>query len=164
MRKESDHYDPRRDSTPHACNDPSLSAKDFLYAIYRDPTFPLSVRINAAARLLPLTESVPRAVAPEPRCTIVIGGIPTEAQDHDNTNRQSFSPDHSNTHHPCDGHPGPANIETNTDPLSFDDIQAIKAVVQGLCPDADLSLVPDHLTLCECGHWMFYPCKCASMH
>ena len=61
----------------HACDDPSLSATEFLYAIYRDPTFPLSVRINAAARLLPLTESVPRPVAPEPRC-IVIGGIPTE--------------------------------------------------------------------------------------
>jgi hypothetical protein len=24
--------------------------------------------------------------------------------------------------------------------------------------------VPDHLTLCECGHWMLFPCKCASIH
>jgi hypothetical protein len=24
--------------------------------------------------------------------------------------------------------------------------------------------VPDHLTLCECGHWMLFPCKCASIN
>src|SRR5262249_38876272 len=104
------------------------------------------------------------AVAPEPRCTIVIGGIPTEAQDHNNTNQQPNLSDLSNTHRPPDGAPGPSNIETNTEPLSFDDIQQIKAAVQRLHPDADPSQVPDPLPLCECGHWMLYPCKCASVH
>ena len=148
----------------HPCDDPSLSATQFLYAIYRDPTFPISVRINAAARLLPLTESVPRAMAPEPRCTIVIGGIPTEDLDPDNTIQQSFSPSRSNTHHPHDGAPGPLTLREYAEPPTPDEIQQIKAAVQRLHPEADLSQVPDHLTLCECGHWMLFPCKCASVH
>jgi len=156
----------------HPCDDPSLSATQFLYAIYHDPTFPLSVRINAAARLLPFTESVPTAMAPEPRCTIVIGGIPTEAQDHDNRNQQSFLCDRSCSSHPHDGHPGPSNIETNTDPPTLIDysqpltptgIQEIKAAVHALQPNFDPSQ-PVPLYLCACGHWLTFRCNCVTVH
>jgi len=145
----------------HPCDDPSLSALDFLFAVMRDRSFPISVRMDAAARLLPLTKSVPRAVAPEPRCTIVIGGLPTEDQDRITQSDSHFSPgSHIPSNHSDDSQ-GPSTLREYTDPPTPEEIAEIKATVQRLCPDADLSQVPEP-RLCACGHWMFYPCNCVT--
>ena len=36
----------------HPCDAPGLTAEQFLYAVYRDRSLPLSTRIEAASRLL----------------------------------------------------------------------------------------------------------------
>ena len=160
----------------HAYDAPNISAKEFLLRVMHAPDVPIKDRIRAASSLLRL---FPHDWDP-PQLKYVIGGIPsscaraaglgTPSQDPDfsadgkNRNQQSFLSDRSYNHYPRDRAQGPSNIETNTEPLSFDDIQQIKAAVQRLHPDADLSQVPDHLTLCECGHWMLFPCKCASIN
>ena len=133
----------------HPCDDPSLSATQFLCAIYRDPTFPVATRIRAASLLLPLTESVPRAMTPEPRCTIVIGGIPTEAQDHDNRKTQLKDSVAEDNHRPFMTTPGPSYIEKTLEHLPLDEIIKIVARTD-----------PDSLPLCRCGHRMFFPCSC----
>jgi hypothetical protein len=45
-----------RESTGHPCDDPRLGPRAFLLAIMHDRQFPLATRMDAAARLLPLTE------------------------------------------------------------------------------------------------------------
>jgi hypothetical protein len=81
----------------HPCDAPGLSPKEFLLAVMHDTTLPLSTRIKAARDVAPYILAAPRPVA-QPRCTIVIGGIPTEHQEHDNTAgisesfRRSLSP------------------------------------------------------------------------
>jgi hypothetical protein len=144
----------------HPCDDPSLSALDFLFAVMRDRSFPISVRMDAASRLLPLTKSVPRAVTPEPRCTIVIGGLPTEDQDRITQNDSHFSPGSHIAPRPSDDSSSLLNLTRYTDPPTPEEILEIKAAVQRLCPDADVSQVPEP-RLCACGHWMFYPCNCS---
>jgi hypothetical protein len=178
VQKESDHYGLRRDSTPHPCNDPSLSATEFLYAVYRDRTFPMSVRIKAATALLPYTNSLPHSAGAAerptdipPRCKIVIGGLgpcdhgPASIPPGGSTENDSQNPEfaHKAPTHNLDP-PGSLNIEEIPPPLSFNEIQEIKAAIQRLHPDADLSHLPDHLQLCECGHWMPFPCKCVKLH
>jgi len=61
----------------HPCNAPSLGPLEFLQAVYRDASFPMSIRIDAARALLPYTEPPPgpRPTNSVPRCTIVIGGL-----------------------------------------------------------------------------------------
>ena len=166
-----DHYDPRRDSTPHPCNDPSLGPLEFLYAVMRDTTFPMSVRIDAAAKLLPFTESVPRPAKSVPRCTIVIGGLgpldkspSPEGTEQINTETQSFSSDRQGNSHPPHGHPGPSNLTTTLEPdyshpPSPSDLLQIKAVVDRLRPDLAHLPAPE-FHLCPCGHWITgtYPC------
>ena len=153
----------------HPCDDPTLSAVEFLRAVYRDHSFPMSVRIDAARGLLPYTE--PRATNSFPRCKIVIGGLGpcdhesgAHSPDGINTISQSKSDFRVDNHQPRCGDPGPPNIETNSHPLTFNEIQEIKAVVQRLLPDADLSQTPDHETLCKCGHWTIFPCKPVRTH
>ena len=158
----------------HACDAPGLTGTQFLYAVMRDRSLPLTTRIKAAGKLMQVEPDGP----PRPTVKIVIEGFPssilsqcqghesvTQAPDGKIGNQQSFPPEDSKTHHPHDDDPGDPNLmTTNTDPLTYDDIQQIKAAVQRLHPEADLSEVPDHLTLCECGHWLLYPCKCARIH
>jgi len=43
----------------HAYDDPSLDPLEFLQAVYRDQTLPMSIRIDAARALLPYTEPRP---------------------------------------------------------------------------------------------------------
>ena len=42
--------------TAHPCDAPGLGPRAFLLAIMHDRQFPLATRMDAAARLLPLTE------------------------------------------------------------------------------------------------------------
>jgi len=159
-----------QDPAPHAYDAPNLTPVQFMLAVMRDTTLPLSIRLDAASKVAPFTHPRPRPFESRlyesipHRGTIVIGGLPTEAQSETTEIGSHFSPS-SHIPVPHSGEPkAPVNIETIIDPLSPTDIQQIKSVVQRLHPDADLSQTPDHLTLCECGHWMLFPCKCASIH
>jgi hypothetical protein len=74
----------------------------------------------------------------------------TKDPDEKNTNQQLKSRESSQRPQAHDDDLRTPNIETtNTDPLSFDQIQQIKAVHQ-LCPDADLSQLPLASVSCAC--------------
>jgi hypothetical protein len=163
------------DLPSHACDNPDLNALEFLLAVMHDRTFPLSVRMKAAEGAAPYFTPRPGNSRHYPcvgyHLTYVIPDNLSLRQGHEprtpeqiNANSQSKSQIRSNSHHPSSETPAPLYTETNSYPLSFDDIQQIKAAVQRLHPDADLSQLPDHLTLCECGHWIPFPCKCASIN
>src|SRR6516225_6792222 len=138
----------------HTYNARNISARGFLLAVMHAPDVAIKDRIRAASSLLTL---FPHDWDP-PRLKYVIGGIPSQcarasqdpdfSPDRDNRNQQSNSPSRSYSSQPHDRPQAPVNIETNTEPLSPTDIQQIKAAVQRLQPHADLSQVPDHLTLC----------------
>ena len=93
-------------SIPHAYNDPNLSPIEFLQAVYRDASLPMSIRIDAARGLLPYTEPKPaRIPSSDVSCTIVIPPFEartpdTEAHEGDNRKSQSFSEIANNNHHP----------------------------------------------------------------
>ena len=74
----------------HACDAPGLAAKEFLYAIYRDPRLPMSTRIQAAKELLPFTESIPKPVVQGPTITIVIGGLKDPEQINEKSQLKEF--------------------------------------------------------------------------
>src|SRR5262245_42443376 len=156
--------------TIHLCDAPGLGPRAFLLAIMHDPQLPIHNRMHAAHKLLRIyvDESV------KPRLTYRIEGIPScnsssaEAEagtaDRITANDSDSSPLAQIPSRHSDEAKAAVNIETNTDTLTPTDIQQIKAKVQQLYPDADLSNTPDHLTLCECVHWMLFPCKCASIN
>jgi hypothetical protein len=73
VRTEFTHQDPG--PSPHAYNDPDLSAIEFLHAVMRAQHQPMAIRIEAARALLPFTNPYPRPTNSVPRCTIVIGGL-----------------------------------------------------------------------------------------
>src|SRR6516162_759717 len=157
----------------HAYDDPSLDPLEFLQAVYRDQTLPMSIRIDAARALLPYTEPRPaRAPSSHLGCKIIIGGLGsgTEAPEQDNGKSQSKSAIANNSHHPQSESPGPLYTETPSDPLPLidystpptpDEIQQIKAAVHALQPNFDPSQ-PIPLYLCGCGHWLTFPCDCAT--
>ena len=153
----------------------------------RDTTLPIAIRIKATEGAAPYFTPRPRPGASlhypcvSHHLEYVIGDNQalrealargtedqnsfTQDPDGDNANSQSFSSSASNNPQPRDDEPGDPNfMTTNSSPLTFDEIQEVKAAVQRLHPDADLSQLPDHLTLCECGHWVPFPCKCARIH
>src|SRR5262245_17554497 len=126
----------------HACDNPRLSGKEFLYAVMRDPALPITQRIKAAGKLMAIEPNGP----PRPSLTIVIGA----AEDPDGSNRdqQSFSPSRSNTHRPFPGGTGPSYIEKTLERMPLSEIIEI------------VSRTPEHLLpTCACGHKMFYPCS-----
>src|SRR5262245_27580247 len=145
----------------HAYNDPSLSATEFLRAVYCDPTLPMSIRIDAARGLLPYTEPPPGPRPTNsfpPRCTIVIGGLgpydqglSPEDPEQIVSETQSFSPSASNNPQPQSESPGPSYIEKILERMSLDEI--IKTVAN----------TPEHLLpICTiCNHPMMYPCSVA---
>jgi hypothetical protein len=148
----------------HAYDDPDLSPLEFLQAVYRDPLLPMSTRIDAARGLLPYTE--PRPMNSVIDCKVVIGGLGSSPEDPEQIVGETQSK--SVGAEPSSGTPGPLCTEMNSNPLyseppSPEEIEQIKAAVLALHPDADLSQLPEP-RLCECGHWMFYPCKCTSVH
>jgi len=153
---------------PHACDDPNLSAKEFLLAVMHDTTLPLSTRIKAARDVAPYFVAAPRPVAAV-TCKIIIpphdafflssGCEPRTlkevAKDPGQINANSQSKDEfapNNPHASCGG-PRPHNIERPSPDLSFEQILE-------LIRTTDL----DNLPLCECGHRMFFPCRPVREH
>jgi hypothetical protein len=146
----------------HPCDAPGLSPIEFLRACMHDTRLPLSVRMDAAARLLPLTESIRRPVRIS-EVKIVIGGInpqdsfapapdaPSEAHDGKIVNSQSNSADRSYSHRPFLTTPGPSFIEKTLERMSLSEIIQIVANT------------PDHLLpVCTiCNHPTVYPCSVA---
>src|SRR5215472_5918058 len=128
----------------HPCDAPGLSPKEFLQAIYRDRTLPMSLRIDAARGLLPYTEPRPTNSFP-PRCKIIIGGLGpyiaspeprSPADPTENHSQNPLSPNITLTH---DAEPpAPQNLTTNPEPSTFIDystpptpteLQEIKAAI-----------------------------------
>jgi len=152
----------------HAFNDPDLSAIEFLQAVYRDSSLPMSTRIDAARGLLPFTEPRPaRAPSSHVGCTIVIGGLgpcdhgsSPEDPATGSTGNHSQNPISSNTTLPHDGDTqAPENLTRYSDPPSSEDIQQITKAIHALRPDLAHLPTPE-FHLCPCGHWITgsYPC------
>src|SRR5215813_1452502 len=129
----------------HACDDPHLSATEFLYSVMRDSTQPIRDRIKAASKLLALEPHGP----PRPSLTIVIQ--PSQDPDRDNRNQQSFSPSRSYNPRPFLTTPGPSYIEKTLERIPLSEIIEI------------VSRTPEHLLpVCTiCNHPMMYPCSTA---
>src|SRR5262245_9741424 len=126
----------------HAYDAPGLSGKEFLYAVMRDPTLPITQRIKAADKLMAIEPNRP----PRPSLTIVIGAA--EDPDGKNSDRHSFSPSRTNTYRPFPGAPGPSYIEKILERIPLSEIIEI------------VSRTPEHLLpTCACGHKMLYPCS-----
>jgi hypothetical protein len=148
----------------HAYDDPGITAREFLLRVMRDKDTPVRTRMKAASELLRLFGNDGFG---SPRLTIVIGGIPdqdsvTRDPGADNRNQQPNLSDRSYSSQPHDRELGHPNFEERyLDPLSPDDIQQIKAAVQALHPNADLSSIPTP-HLCPCGHWIVGSCDCPS--
>ena len=154
----------------HPCDAPGLSPLQFLYAVFRDRTFPMSVRIEAARILLPLTEPRPASSVPSRiGCKIIIPELPTEALERLTANHSHFSasshivPSHSGE---TQGPPilrddtEPPNPEPFIDysqPLSPSEIEEIKAAVDRLRPDLSHLPAPQPHLCSHCGHWMVGP-------
>ena len=163
--------------SPHAYNDPDLSAIEFLYAVMRAKHQPMAIRIEAARALLPFTNPSTNSV---PRCTIVIGGLgpcdtaraqgpATEATE--NRSENLLSANTTLTHDQSTQ--APQNLTTIPEPSPFIDystpptpaeIEEIKAAVNRLRPDLAHLPTPE-FHLCPCGHWITgtYPC-CEALH
>jgi hypothetical protein len=172
----------------HRCDDPGLSPKEFLYAIMHDPTFQLSIRIDAAKALLSITASIPRPINHHIGCKIVIGGIPSEdlgpcdksgceprtpgqnsvaeAPEQINGNSQSFPRGRLNNPHPQSGPVAPVNIETNSHPPTLIDYSTPPTPDEIQQIKAAINKLRPNLAhlpipephLCACGHWIFGPC------
>jgi len=184
--KEFKAHAPGHNSTPprHAYDEPNLSPKEFLLAVMRSQHLPLTIRIKAAEGAAPYFTRRPGKTHVHPcvdaHLTYIIPdhprlreayeprtpeqAPPADSHEQNNENSQSFSNSPPNSCQPQLETQAPLNTETNSSPLTFEEIQEVKAAVQRLHPEADLSQVPDHLTLCECGHWVPFPCKCARIH
>jgi hypothetical protein len=122
--------------TEHACDDPKLTGKQFLYAVMRDRTLPLRTRIRAAGKLMHIEPDGP----PKPRCTIVIEGFPSDAVHTRTPESQSFSPSRSYSSHAQSETPGFPNID-----------EIISDIKSGNYPQPTLCTI--------CGHLMPYPCS-----
>jgi len=173
--------------SPHAYNDPDLSPIEFLQAVYRDASLPMSIRIDAARGLLPYTEPRPaRIPSSDVSCTIVIGGLGPCDTDRaqgppaDPTRNHSENPDRASKTLTHSGEaPAPVNIETTSNPPFLPEylqpqqgndystpptpaeLQEIKAAINALRPDLSHLPVPEP-RFCECGHWVFGYYSCCS--
>src|SRR5262245_29509875 len=110
----------------HPCNDPDLGPLEFLLAVMREPTFPISVRIKAAEAAAPYLTPRPGESRHYPcvghHLTYIIPCFPEDRPlrpDHDvtkdpeqiNANSQSFSHSASNSPLASCGGPRPQNTE-----------------------------------------------------
>ena len=172
MRTEFTHQN--QGPSSHVYNVPDLSPIEFLQAVMHAEHLPMATRIDAARALLPFTEPRPASVpSSHIGCTIVIGGLrpcdhgsaspSTEPRSPaDPTGFHSQNPFGAQITVPHDTEPGdPQNLTTIPNPPSLDEIREAKAVVDRLRPDLAHLLVPEP-RLCQCGHWMFYPCNCST--
>ena len=133
----------------HAYDAPDLSPIEFLQAIYRDASLPMSIRIDAARGLLPFTEPAPRPVVQGPTLTIVIGGIEDPEQIIGETQSNfDFRPAKPQ---PFWTTPGQSYIEKTLERMSLSEI--IKTIAN----------TPEHLLpICTiCNFPMMYPCSVA---
>jgi hypothetical protein len=148
----------------HAYDDPDLSPIEFLQAVYRDRTLPMSTRIDAARALLPYTEPRPANSFPA-RCKIIIGGLgpcdpssgPPEQPEQTNEKSQSFSSIANNNLQPQSETPGPSILRDYSIPPTPADLLSIKAAINNLRPDLAHLPIPEP-RLCACGHWVSSPC------
>jgi hypothetical protein len=140
-------------SEARAYNDPRLGAKGFLLAVMHAPDLLIRDRMDAAARLLRLYGE--ESFAP-PRFTHRIEGFDSDhhsscptargsvfehrgsSSDHppevDNRKSQSNLLSRSNNHPSHDGHPGPPNLTTNTDPPYLENIIVAGALASAALP------------------------------
>src|SRR5262245_10054988 len=132
---------------------------------------PMAVRIAAASALLPYTHPAPRSVIPplsyEPWSDIC-SPWPREEDPTGNHSENLVSLNKTLTRD--DEAVPPQNLETTPYPLPLVDysipptpaeLQQIKAAVHALQPNFDPSQ-PIPLYLCACGHWLTFPCDCAT--
>jgi len=96
--------------TTHTYDDPDLDPLAFLTAVYRATHLPMPTRVQAAAAILPFTNSVPRKVQGYVPCRIIIGGFGTNPSP-TNEESQSFSISRSDNRHPQSEDQGPSNTE-----------------------------------------------------
>jgi hypothetical protein len=171
-----------KDPPPHAYNDPSLSATEFLLAVMHATHLPMSTRLEAAKALLPFTNPYPRPTnSVPPRCTIVIPPFEPRTPHHGsadhgpspdptrNHSQNLVSPNIPVTHNLEAG--DPVNLTTIPSPLNIETPSNTPFV-------PDYSTPPDPAVfaaarkwglpephLCSfCGHWLTttYPdCICA---
>jgi hypothetical protein len=172
----------------HAYDDPDLTPIEFLQAVYRDSSLPMSIRIDAARGALPFTEPRP-ASSPSSHvgCKIIIPPLSLEPWSHicspwpREGDRASGCPECASG--PTRNHsenllsasitiphdaelPAPQNLTTNPEPSTFIDYSTppTPAELQEIKAAInrlrpDLAHLPiPELHLCRCGHWMFGPC------
>jgi len=162
----------------HPCDAPDISGTEFLYAVMRDRSLPLTQRIRAAGELMRLYPD--ESFTPSLKIIIPYQGSLTKDPGPDNTNQQANSPSRLYNPRPLPGAFGPSYIERTFDdptftdnqiddhyidyskPPSPDEIEEIKAAVHALRPDYDLPSHPLTLHLCACDHWLTFPCDCAT--
>jgi hypothetical protein len=156
-----------KDPPPHACNDPSLSATEFLLAVMHDPELPISIRIEAAKAAAPYTNPYPRPQTIPPRCTIVIPPFEPRTPDHEALpgsteihSQNLVSPNIPITH--ADEAGDPQNLTTIPSPQYLPDYSTPpdRAVFEA----ARKWGLPEPHLCSYCGHWLTttYPdCICA---
>jgi hypothetical protein len=63
----------------HDYNDPNISPKDFMLAVMRDPSVPLSLRMDAANNVAPYEHAMAPHIQPQVHLTLRIeGGLTTQ--------------------------------------------------------------------------------------
>jgi len=156
-------------SAPHAYNDPSLSATEFLTHVMHATHLPIASRVQAAAALLPFTTPSPRSVRQgyvPYRCKIIIGGLGPDPGSTENHSQNRVSPEIPVTRD--DDTLAPLNIEKTPDPPNLPDystpptpqeLAEIHAAISALRPDLAHLPLPE-LHQCPCGHWLTFECNC----
>jgi hypothetical protein len=150
----------------HPCDAPGLSPIEFLQAIYRDRTLPMSIRIDAARGLLPYTEPRPARI-PLSDCKIIISPLSYEPWSEVCSpwprSTAGCSQNPSGSHIPTiqgADPPDPVNLTTDPEPYSPDYSSPPDPHIFELARKWGL---PEPLLCSYCGHWLTitYPdCIC----
>jgi len=140
--------------SPHLYNDRSLGPLEFLLQVMHATHLPMVTRVQAAAAILPFTNSVPKPQAIPPRCIIRIGGFGTDPCPTNEESQSKSEIAHINLTRDDEAQ-APENLTRYSDPLTPEEIQQISAAVHRLRPDLhpDPTKVPE-FHLCPCGHWI----------
>jgi len=159
--------------TRHECDNPNIGATDFLLAVMHDRQLPLATRIDAAAKLLRIYPDewfTPRVTIriPDQHDTLSTGPGPIATDGRLGIGRH-FLPRENKARTRSDDNSDAITLRENTDtytpdysvPPTAQEIEEIKAAVHALRPDYDPSQ-PVTLHLCACGHWLTFPCDCAT--
>jgi hypothetical protein len=163
----------------HLYDDPDLSPLEFLQCVYRDPSLPMSYRMEAAKAALPYTDPFPSKVQGyvSYHCRIILGGLgPCDHEfclptDPTTRNHSQISSGASKTvTHNLEA-VAPVNLETIPSPLNIETPSNTPFVPDYSSPpdpavfEAALKYGYPAPHLCSyCGHWLTvtYPdCICA---